>query len=166
MMINNVSLKAIKRQLDHEGMEYIYSANIYLGTKKVGIYQEDYMCGDPTIEVDDKYEEELKDIAKKFFNKYPKGFLNGKYSFSVKDLYANDLINGLCTELGEMDFYEKQAKKAFKKGYNYYVVSSEKGKNREQCWFIMSKQALEHHKKEHDIYFIAEKDKNSFDFVV
>ena len=89
-----------------------------------------------------------------------------KLCFSLKDLYANDLINGLCTELGEMDFYEKQAKKAFKKGYNYYVVSSEKGKNREQSWSIMSKQALEHHKKEHDIYFIAEKDKNSFDFVV
>ena len=53
MKINNVLLKTIKRQLDHEGMEYIYSANIYLGTKKVGIYQEDYMCGDPTIEVDD-----------------------------------------------------------------------------------------------------------------
>ena len=166
MKINNVSLKAIKRQLDHEGLEYIYSSNIYLGTKKVGTYKEDYMCGEPTIEVDNKYEEELKDIAKKFFDKYPKGFIDGKYSFSVKDLYSNDLINGLCTELGEMDFYEKQAKKAFKRGYTYYVVSSEKGKKREQSWLIMSKESLEFHKKEHDIYFIAEKDKNSFDFVV
>lgn len=166
MRINNVILKGIKRQLDHEGFDYIYTSNIYIGSKKVGTYCEDFMCGEPTIEVDDKYKEELKDIAKKFFDKYPKGFLDGKYSFSVKDLYANDLIDGLCTQLAEMDIYEKEAKKCFKKGYSYFVVSSEKGKNRESYWFIMSKEALEHHKKEHDIYFIAEKDKNSFDFVV
>lgn len=166
MKINSLSMKAIKRQLDHEGMSYIYSASVYLGNKKIGTYAESYMCGSAEIHIEEKYKAEVMDIANKYFDKHPSGFLDKLYSFKLKELYKDNLIEGILTQLGEMDYYEKQANKAFKKGYKYYVVSKKDKNSMDRNYMVPNDIVLDKHKKENIICFIAEKDANSFDFSV
>lgn len=166
MKINSLSMKAIKRQLDHEGMSYIYSSNIYLGNKKIGTYGESYMCGSANIYIEKQYEKELLDIANRYFDKYPNGFIQNLYSFELKDIYKDNLIEGLLTQLGEMAYYEKQAKNAFKKGFKYYVVSKKDKTSMDKNYMIPNDIVLNKHKNENIICFLAEKDKKSFDFLV
>ena len=169
MKINGVSLKAIKEVKDHDGLLFVSSANIYYGTKKIGTYEEDYYGGDAVITVLDAYKDVLKNVADNYFKAYPYGFLGEKMNTSVgptMELFKNAPLEGLCCELSDLARHEKIAKKCFKKGYKYYAVGMYKETNIDDYVGIRDDEGLAKFKKKFEIYFLAEKDKNSFDFEI
>lgn len=166
MRIGQLTFKAVELQKDHEGFLYVYNANLYYKGKKVGTYQESYMCGPPEIDILPSVEDEIKDMCIKFFDKYPYGIEEGKYNYySLKDLYKNDPIEGVCTTLSNLYELEKDAKKAFKKGYKYYITFKDKGSEKIFCC-ASEKDYNDFLSKGYQIMFTAIKGENSFDIEV
>lgn len=162
---NEITVKAVKRILDHEGLQIVDNANIYFNGKKIGYYQENYNCGPSRIEYDEKYKKEIDEIAENFLKIYPNGIDNKKYKFSLKELYEDNLIELLCIELCKLEDWRKSALKTFKKGYKYFVISRKSDRHYDEKWSIPTDMLLTEHKRDNICVFIA-KDEDSFNIYV
>lgn len=158
---NVLTVKAVKRIKDHEGMIIVESANIYYNNKKIGTYGEDYMCGPAHLSYNEIYETEINAMGEAFLKKFPNGIKNENYSFFLKDLYKNNYLELLCIELCMLNYWEKEAKKAFKKGYEYFVVSKKTERHYEENWFIPTEELLKQHEKSNIIIFKAKNNDES-----
>lgn len=157
--LGDVTIKAIKRQNDHEGIPYVESSNIYLNNKKVGTYCENYMAGPSEVEINDNANETIVKIAKAYLKKYPFGFLK-KNNFSLEDLYDTNPEECLCDELILMSDIEKEAKKTFKKGYEFFAVTRKSKNHCLQYWSIPNKNGLAKVKMENEVLFVASSEKD------
>ena len=55
--VNGLTVKALKTFRDHEGCE-IAQGNLYLGSKKIGFWSQDYMCGPDTFDLEREYDDD------------------------------------------------------------------------------------------------------------
>ena len=101
--INGITIKALKKFKDHEGMN-IYQGNVYMNGKKLGFWSQDYMSGYDNFNFDENI---CNEAVEKFRNsdlvdEEYKNFTN----LGVLLAYVISLINT-----------EKEYKKYVKRGY-------------------------------------------------
>ena len=112
MLFKNIELKGIKTFVDHEGC-YCHSGNIYLNKKKVGHFEDDFMCGPMHFDfVSKDVEKELNEASVDALKKY--GFMDendGNVSFLFKD----KPIEGVIAYINELLLWSKEIKKLQKK---------------------------------------------------
>ena len=161
---NVLTLRKIQKGKDHEGVEFIVSADIILNGKQIGFYAEDYMCGPCMVEILNS-EDIVQSIAEKFFQKYPKGIIPSRYDFSLEELYKGKEIEGLITEIASIQAHiEPNIKKILKK--TPIAVIAKKGERGiEKMWSVPSEDDM---KTFDDMIVLlkAESGKKNFDFTV
>lgn len=141
--INGLTLKGITRFKGHEG-EPLIQGNIYFNNKKVGYYSQDSWGGPDTINIYNKTdEEEINKIAERFFDKYPNGIIPEDQSFTLKDLYRDNYLDGLMGEFIVLIEAEKEYKAAIKKGYKYVLYAKKDKRHYMQVYSVPNDKSLE-----------------------
>lgn len=114
--INKVELKGVKPTLGREG--YGFTANVYHNNKNVGSvadYGDGAIC--LNISLQKGKEEELKEIAKAYYKKYP--------TYGVGTHSDDFILTCFFQELHELKEHETTFKKNVKKGYKKLLVLSQ-----------------------------------------
>ena len=165
MKINNVSLKGVKKFIDHEGY-FIKKGNIYFGTKKVGCFEEDYYGGGTSIDIDENYLNQVKEASLRYAKAYPTGIMGiGLDAFTTEQLYKDRIEEAIITELCMMYEIEQDYKKYKKKGYAGIVLGRETKHSVELIWGINSQEDIDKIGKKYIISFAA-KDDSAFEINV
>ena len=112
MLFKNIELKGIKTFVDHEGC-YCHSGNIYLNKKKVGHFEDDFMCGPMHLDfISEDARKAVHEASIEALKEY--GFIKNKKG-KVTFLFADSPIEGLIAYVTELIEWNKEAKKLQKK---------------------------------------------------
>lgn len=111
--INNITLKNIKSFIGHEGE--CLQGNIYLGTKKIGFWSQDFSGGPDVIELDSSYSENKLEEKIHVLNKHKD--IHGT-SYSGEPYTRKYNFERLASDLVSLIDAEKAYKNAVKKGYS------------------------------------------------
>lgn len=129
--IKGIEMKKIKNFKGHEG-EPLSQGYIYLDGKEVGYYSEDFRGGPETINIKENDVKEIAKRAKKYFEENKEEKIKRYKDFDFFKLIdgASDLslLEFIVFDILELLDYQKQYKKAKKKGYDgilYYMEKSE-----------------------------------------
>ena len=119
--INGITVKGLKPFKDHEGLT-IYQGNVYLGSKKLGFWSQDFMSGEDTVSFDMAYSEGRlnREIARLNPHKAMHGNNYKGEPYTIK--YDLSL---LMYDLIRLADYEKKFKKAAKEGYAMLLLATD-----------------------------------------
>lgn len=110
--IKGISLKSVKQFTGREG--YGFSANVYLGSKKIGTAHDDASGGPMQIDISSDYTEQFGDIVKTYYDENPATYMG-------EDMFIEELL--------ELNFREKEFKKNSKKGFPILVFVAYEKRN-------------------------------------
>ena len=158
MNINGFSIGNIIREHDHEGYLYIYSSDVLYNGNVVGSYAENFMCGPSDLDLDEDILSEIRNVANKYFDKYPNGHPYQLNKYPMKNIYGNCIEEGLVVELASMSNLESDLSEGIKNGFKYIVCYKDNSRPNSvyKSVYIKNKKELTEFKKNNEIIYIIE----------
>lgn len=164
---NNVlTLRNVKQDISHDETLYVSSADVVLNRKKIGTYREDFWSGPPIIDIISN-KELLQEIAEKFLKQYPQGVLPlmGAKTYDLTELYKEDEIEGLLSEMVGIHCNIEQTIKKILKSYPIAVIAKDNQRALEQFWKVSNEETMKNF-EDKIVVMKAYKDKENFTFEV